>query len=142
MADPIASIVSGVATPLFGLVDKLFTSDEERAEAKRKIIELEQAGELEDMRVRLSAILAEANSKDPWTSRARPSFLYVMYVIILSAIPMGFLFAFYPEVADSVILGFKGWLDAIPEPMWAFFGAGYLGYAAARTVDKRNGKAG
>jgi len=138
--DPISSVVTGVAGPLFDLVDNLFTSDEQRLEAKRKLIEMEQAGDLEDMRVRLSAILAEANSSDPWTSRARPSFLYVIYTLILFSIPMGFLFAFKPEIADAVIQGFNGWLAAIPDSLYALFGAGYLGYAGARTVDKMKSK--
>ena len=38
----------------------------------------------------MSAIVAEANSSDPWTSRARPSFLYLIYVLLLFAVPMGF----------------------------------------------------
>jgi hypothetical protein len=78
--NPIADIASGIAGPLFGLVDKLFTSDEEREAAKLAIMKAEQAGELDTLKTNLSAILAEANSADPWTSRARPSFLYVMYV--------------------------------------------------------------
>lgn len=136
MKDPIESVVSGVAAPLFDLVDNLFTSDEERAEAKRKLVEMEQTGRLEDMKTRLSAILAEANSDDPWTSRARPSFLYVIYLMILAAIPMGFLSAVYPDTAQAVIDGMQGWLFAIPDAMWTLFGAGYLGYSGARTVDK------
>jgi hypothetical protein len=137
--NPIADIASGIAGPLFGLVDKLFTSDEEREAAKLAIMKAEQAGELDTLKTNLSAILAEANSADPWTSRARPSFLYVMYILLLASIPMGFLFAFEPQVADAVILGFKGWLNAIPESLYALFGAGYLGYAGFRSWDKRNG---
>lgn len=135
----VKELVSGLAGPLFGLVDELFTSDEERAAAKAKLVQLEQDGKLKDTQVRLSAILAEANSKDPWTSRARPSFMYVIYILILSAIPMGFLFAFKPEIAGAVTLGFKGWLGAIPDSLYTLFGAGYLGYAGARTVDKMKG---
>lgn len=37
----------------------------------------------------MKAIIAEAQSRDPWTSRARPSFMYVMYVLILFSIPRG-----------------------------------------------------
>ena len=62
--------------------------------------------------------------------------MYVIYILILSSIPMGFLFAFQPEVADAVIQGFTGWLQAIPDSLYTLFGAGYLGYAGARTVDK------
>ena len=34
--------------------------------------------ELERVRTQMAGVLAEAGSTDPWTSRARPSFLYVM----------------------------------------------------------------
>jgi len=135
----ISEVVKGVAGPLFGLIDSLFTSDEERAAAKLKLMEMEQRGELETMRVQMSAILAEANSKDPWTSRARPAFLYVIYIIILSALPMGILSAFRPDMATEITLGVNAWLSAIPDALWTLFGAGYLGYAGARTVDKLKG---
>jgi hypothetical protein len=137
--DPIASVVSGVAGPLFGLIDNLFTSDEERLEAKRKLLEMEQAGKLDTLKTTLSAILAEAQSNDPWTSRARPTFLYVIYLCILTAIPMGILFAFQPVAANAIAVGFGAWLNAIPESMWALFGAGYLGYSGARTWEKSKG---
>ena len=125
------------ALPVLGqLLDDVIETDAEKAAAKAKLMKLVQDGDLKEMETRLSAILAEANSKDPWTSRARPSFMYVIYILILSSIPMGFLFAFQPEVADAVIQGFTGWLQAIPDSLYTLFGAGYLGYAGARTVDK------
>jgi len=132
-------IIGGVVKPLFDIIDDLFTSDEERAEAKRKLLSAEGQRKIRDLQVRLSAILAEANSKDPWTSRARPSFLYIIYVMILSSIPMGFLSAFQPETTTLIITGMQGWLDAIPDSLWALFGAGYLGYSAARSWDKNKG---
>lgn len=135
----IAEVVTGLATPLFNLVDKLFTSDEERNAAKMKVLELEQNGQLEGMKTQLSAIVTEAQSADPWTSRARPSFLYVMYVIILWSIPMGILSAFRKDMADNITSGMTGYLGAIPEALWALFGTGYLGYAAMRQWGKVKG---
>jgi hypothetical protein len=135
----VSDVVSGLAGPLFGLVDKLFTSDEERLEAKRKLLEMEQAGELETLKTSLSAILAEAQSLDPWTSRARPTFLYVVYVFILAALPMGVLSVFRPDAAEAIAKGVQAWLAAIPGDMWALFGAGYLGYSFSRSFDKWRG---
>ncbi len=132
-------IIGGVVKPLFDIIDDLFTSDEERAEAKRKLLSDDGQRKIKNLQIRLSAILAEANSKDPWTSRARPSFLYIIYIMILASIPMGVLSAFQPEIAARIITGMQGWLDAIPESLWALFGAGYLGYSAARSWDKRKG---
>jgi hypothetical protein len=132
-------LATGFAKPLFDLIDELFTSDEERAEAKRKLLTEDGQRKLSELQVRLSAILAEAQSKDPWTSRARPSFLYIIYLIILASIPMGVLSAFEPDIAARIVTGMQSWLNAIPESLWALFGAGYLGYSAARSWDKRNG---
>ena len=116
------------ALPVIGqLLDDVIETDAEKAAAKAKLMKLAQDGQLKDMETRLSAILAEAQSSDPWTSRARPSFMYVIYILILSSIPMGFLFAFQPETADAVIQGFTGWLNAIPDSLYTLFGAGYLG---------------
>ena len=66
----------------FDLIDSLFTSDEEKAEAKRKLIQLQQEGKLKELEAKQKVMLAEAQSKDKWTSRARPSFMYVFYIII------------------------------------------------------------
>ena len=118
------------------LIDKLFPDPAARAEAQLKLATLAQAGELEEMKTQMSAILAEAQSADPWTSRARPSFLYVIYIMILAAIPIGVLSVFNPTAATQIAVGMKAWLAAIPESMWALFGVGYCGYAAARSWDK------
>lgn len=141
MTDPIASVVTGMAAPLFSLVDELFTSDDERNAAKAKILQMQQDGKLRTLQAQLSAILAEARSSDKWTSRARPGFLYVVYIFILAAIPMGFLSAWDPDMAIAVTHGVKSWLDAIPDSMWGLFGVGYLGYAGVRSWDKKNGVA-
>jgi hypothetical protein len=118
------------------IIDKLFPDPTKAAEAKLRLMQLEQAGELKSLEVSMSAILAEANSKDPWTSRARPSFMYVIYLMILAAIPMGILHAFNPQMANSIAVGMKEWLSAIPTALWSLFGAGYLGYTGARSFDK------
>lgn len=125
------------------LIDRLFPDKEKQAEQRAKaeleLAMLQQTGQLQEVAQQLSAIIAEANSADPMTSRARPSFLYVMYIMILASIPMGILAAFRPEIATAIALGMKQWLAAIPDPMWYLFGVGYLGYTGARSWDKRAG---
>jgi len=120
------------------LIDKLIPDPTAKAKAKLDLATLAQDGELKELETRMSAILAEANSSDPWTSRARPSFMYVIYLLILASIPMGFLTAFAPDVATSVTTGMKEWLAAIPDSMWTLFGTGYLGYSASRSFDKHS----
>lgn len=121
------------------LIDKLFPDPEQRAKAQLELLQMQQTGELEGVRVQLSAILAEAQSADPWTSRARPSFLYVVYVLLLWSIPMGVLFVFNPEAAARFTEGFKVWLNAIPEPILALFGTVMTGYVLGRSWEKTKG---
>jgi hypothetical protein len=118
------------------IIDKLFPDKTEAEKLKLAMLQQQQAGEFKDLEMRFSAIVAEANSPDPWTSRARPSFMYVMYIMILASLPMGFLFAFKPDVAVAVTDGVGRWLNAIPGDLYALFGAGYIGYAGFRTFEK------
>lgn len=119
------------------IIDKLFPDKTEAEKLKLAMLQQQQAGEFKDLEMRFSAIVAEAQSQDPWTSRARPSFMYVMYALLLAALPMGVLFAFQPETAQAVTEGVGRWLNALPEELWWLFGAGYLGYSGARTFEKR-----
>jgi len=136
MPDPIASIASGVAAPLFNLIDNLFTSDKERAEAKMKLVQLEQSGQLDELKVSLSAILAEAQSDDPWTSRARPTFLYLIYLVISLSFAGGIIGIWWPDHVATAATNITNLLAAIPESLWWLFGAGYLGYTGSRSFDK------
>lgn len=121
------------------IIDKFFPDPAEAAKAQLELLQMQQTGELEGVRVQLSAILAEAQSADPWTSRARPSFLYVVYVLLLWSIPMGVLFVFNPEAAARFTEGFKAWLDAIPEPILTLFGTVMVGYVVGRSWEKTKG---
>ncbi|MEM6827018.1 MAG: holin family protein, partial [Pseudomonadota bacterium] len=104
-----------------------------------ELMRLEGTQEMRLIEARLQAIVAEAQSKDPWTSRARPSFLYIMYIMILWALPMGVLAAFDPEAAQEIAQGMNSYLNGLPEPLYALFGTGYLGYTAARQWGKVKG---
>lgn len=126
-------------TSIIDKVGSLFPSDKEKNEAKIMLLQAEQSGELEAIKVQLSAILSESQSTDPWTSRARPSFMYVIYILILTAIPMGVLSAFNPSMAIAIAAGFKAWLLAIPDSLYTLFGVGYLGYTGARSIEKIKG---
>ena len=126
--------------PVVGeVIDRVIPDPKAREAAKLQLIQQAQEGKLKEVEHQLSAILAEAKSKDPWTSRARPTFLYVVYFLILTSIPMALVHAFNPELALRLIEGFHGWLSAIPESIITLFGVGYLGYTGARSYDKHKG---
>jgi Holin of 3TMs, for gene-transfer release len=129
-------ILEALIGPLSAIIDKIIPDKAERDRAKLELIRLQGSQELELIQARLAAIVAEANSPDPWTSRARPSFLYVMYALILWALPMGLLSAVSPATAAEIAAGMTGYLTALPEPLYALFGTGYLGYTAARQWGK------
>ncbi len=119
------------------VLDKVLPDKEKAAKAKLEMMKLAQDGQFRDDEMRMNMIVAEAKSADPWTSRARPSFLYVIYLYIVMAIPMGVLAAFSPDRAAAVSEGMGAWLAAIPGAMWTLFGAGYLGYTGSRSYDKK-----
>jgi hypothetical protein len=132
-------LFEALIAPIAGLIDKIIPDPRARDAAKLELLKLQGSQDMDTLRTQLSAIVAEAQSTDPWTSRARPSFLYVMYTMILWSIPMGLIAAVQPKMAQNVAAGMTAYLAAIPESMWALFGTGYLGYTAARSWGKARG---
>ena len=133
------AILDALLGPITSIIDKVIPDPAARDKAKLELLQLQGTQELQQINAQLSAIVAEANSKDPWTSRARPSFLYVIYVLLLWSIPMGLLAAFRPETARDIASGMNAYLNGLPEPLYALFGTGYLGYTAARQWGKVKG---
>jgi hypothetical protein len=125
--------------PITKLIDKIIPDPGQREAAKLELLRLQGAQELEALKAQMAAIIAEAQSADPWTSRARPSFLYVMYALMLWAIPMGLIAAYDPAKAQAIGSGMTRYLAGLPEPLYALFGTGYLGYTAARQWGKSKG---
>ena len=135
--DPIT--LGGIFTIGSKIIDKLFPNAEDKAKAQLELLKMQQSGELDMVRTQLSVIIEEARSGDPWTSRARPSFLYVVYILLLWSIPMGVLTIFRPEAAVMFTEGFKAWLTAIPEPILTLFGVVMTGYTMGRSWEKVKG---
>ncbi|MBS7668259.1 holin family protein [Croceicoccus gelatinilyticus] len=132
-------VLDSLIVPITRIIDKIIPDKEAREKAKLELLKLEGTHEMQMVEARLSAIVAEANSADPWTSRARPGFLYVMYAMILFAIPMGLVAAFNPAAALAIADGMTRYLNGLPEPLYALFGTGYLGYTVARQWGKAKG---
>ena len=133
------AIIEAIVGPVSKLLDKIIPDPQARDRAKLELIKLQGDQDLAAIGAQMQAIVAEAQSADPWTSRARPSFLYVMYAMILWAIPMGLIAAADPEMALGIGRGMTAYLRGLPEELYALFGTGYLGYTAARTWGKMKG---
>lgn len=143
--DPLTAVLdlaNGVGSKI---IDKLWPDKDkqasERASAELALIQVQNDQDIKMMQASLSAILSEAQSADPWTSRARPSFMYVMYLMILMSIPMGILSAFKPDMAINITHGMTAFLVAIPDSLYTLFGVGYLGYTGSRSWEKTKGVA-
>lgn len=132
-------LFDAILGPVTKIIDKIIPDPRARDRAKLELLKLDNSQELEMLQASLSAIVAEAASSDPWTSRARPSFLYVMYAMLLWALPMGIVGAFSPSTAAAIATGMTAYLQGIPEPLYALFGTGYLGYSALRQWGKIKG---
>ena len=133
------AFIDAIVGPVSKLLDKIIPDPEARDRAKLELIKLQGDQEMAAIGQQMQAIVAEAQSADPWTSRARPSFLYVMYAMILWAIPMGLIAAVNPSMAIGIGNGMTAYLRGLPEELYALFGTGYLGYTVARQWGKVKG---
>lgn len=136
---PIA-IAAGLFDVGKSLIDKLIPDPAANAAAQLELMRLDQNGQLQELQTRMSAILAEANSQDPWTSRARPSFMYLFYLIIsfmVMAAPM--LGIWFPEKMDLFFLNVTKGFNSIPVELWYTFSAGFLGYSGSKSFEAIKG---
>lgn len=67
-------ITDGVIGPIAGLLDRIIPDAKARDAAKLELLKLDHARELETTRIQLSAIVAEAQSEDPWPAAHAPAF--------------------------------------------------------------------
>ena len=133
------ALIEAIIGPVSQLLDRVIPDPRARDRAKLELLKLQGDQEMQTIAAQMQAIVAEAQSTDPWTSRARPSFLYVMYALILWALPMGLIAVASPQMAKAIAEGMTAYLRGIPEELYALFGTGYLGYTAARTWGKVKG---
>ena len=135
-----ALIAGGLLEIGKGLINRLFPDPEQKARAELELLRMQSEGTLKELEVSMSAILEEAKSEDPWTSRARPSFMYVFYVLLLSLVVITpILGVFFPEHMELFFTNVGRGFKAIPEELWWTFTAGYLGYTGFRSIEKRKG---
>lgn len=126
-----------VLSSVTSIIDKVIPDPGQKAELKAQMEQALLNADLQKEVKRYEAIVAEANSEDKWTSRARPSFMYVMYILLLTSIPYGALYAYNPTLAMGFAAGAKSWFNAIPQELYTLMGAVSLGYIGSRSYDKR-----
>lgn len=134
MALPAALMAAGpIASGLFGLIDQLFTSDDERMAAKLKVLELEKSGELAQIAVNTQ----EAKHTSLFVAGWRP------FIGWVCGLAFSWTFLIYPMLKFAVLaFGVPLDLSLLPimdlsEMMPVLMGM--LGLGAMRSYERRNG---
>lgn len=137
--NPFTGAITAIGKLADDALNAAFPTPEAKASAAAIQLKAQADAIVEQLTAARTVMLAEAQSADKWTSRARPSFLYVMYVMIMASIPMGVLYAFDPAHAAAIAKGLQQWLAALPDQLWSMMTYCYLGYTVARSGDKAGG---
>lgn len=130
-------IVDSIISSINKIIDKIFPDAETREKAKLELGNIESYREIKELESRLTLLAVELNSSDKFISRARPTFMYVFYLIILAGIPIGALGVYDQSLATIFCNSVKSWLSTMPHEFWVTFDIGYTGYIIGRSYDKR-----
>jgi hypothetical protein len=132
----ISSVLSlGIKDLVVTVLDRIKLPPEKKAEIELAMAQ--NAHELARLELELAKteaasasenIRAEVLSGDAYTRRARPTFLYIVYIILVWNYILLPLIQYADGQAPAPI--------ALPESLFWLFGAGYLGYVGARSFDK------
>jgi hypothetical protein len=114
------------------LINRFIPDPVQKAQAKADL----RSADLAEEELKLSAIIMEAKSQDKWTSRARPSLMYVIYLYLLMGVPVAILSIYRPESAAIFTQSLTSFFRSMPTELWTTFTIGYLGYTGARSYDK------
>lgn len=119
------------------LIKHLFPESPSDQDKAQSVLEtMEREGKLEEVKTHAQLLLQEAKSSDKWVSRARPTFLYIFYLLILLGPILGILNIFDGEIIHKIGNGVTLWFSSIPKILWEIFAGGYLGYLVTRSFDK------
>jgi hypothetical protein len=132
-SDAVASTFNGA----FGLIDDLYTSDEERAEAKLKLVAVAESGRLAQMEVNA----VEAASRSLFVAGWRPAVgwtcvsAFALTFVVLPVVQSAAIYytAYTGENLDLSALPELSMSEMMPVLL------GMLGLGGLRTYEKRNG---
>jgi len=109
------------------LIEKLIPDPQKQAEAKIKLLSLEQEGELKELSGAIAIIAAEASSEHWLTANWRPLTMLVFVVIIANNYILAPYIALFFGVSVSLEL---------PPDMWDLLKIGLGGYVVGRSSEK------
>lgn len=109
------------------ILDKVIPDPKQKAEAKLKLLSLEQSGDLKELEAARDVLVAEAKSEHWVTATWRPITMLTFVVIIANNYIL----------APYIMLFFNTNVSlALPPEMWALLKIGLGGYVVGRSVEK------
>ncbi|PCJ10444.1 MAG: hypothetical protein COB10_11185 [Planctomycetota bacterium] len=109
------------------IIDKIIPDPEAKAEATRKLLEIQQAGELAEVEAAMNVVVAEAKSEHALTSQWRPITMLVFTAIVANN------YIIAPYLA--AMFGWNVMLE-MPEQLWNLLSIGIGGYIVGRSSEK------
>jgi hypothetical protein len=109
------------------IIDKIIPDPEAKAEATRKLLEIQQAGELAEVEAAMNVVVAEAKSEHALTSQWRPITMLVFTAIVANN------YIIAPYLA--AIFGWSVTLE-MPDQLWNLLSIGIGGYVVGRSSEK------
>lgn len=109
------------------ILDKVIPDPTAKAEATRKLLEIQQSGQLKELEASMTVVVAEAKSEHWLTANWRPvTMLSFVAIIVNNYIIYPYLSLFWSEAP----------VLAIPPDMWELLKIGLGGYVVGRTSEK------
>ena len=128
MAIPLA-----VVLPFVGkIIDKVFPDESTKSEAKIKLLELMQSGELQQMAAAKDVVVAEIQGESAAQRNWRP---HLMYLIMLLMVFNGVVVPLVEAMFGVKLPILEAW-SAIPDQMWSLLQIGMGGYIVGRSGEK------
>ena len=109
------------------IIDKIIPDPEAKAEATRKLLEIQQAGALAEVEAAMNVVVAEAKSEHALTSQWRPITMLVFTAIVANN------YIIAPYLA--AIFGWSVTLE-MPDQLWNLLSIGIGGYVVGRSSEK------
>jgi len=109
------------------IIDKIIPDPAAKAEAKLRLLEVQQGGELAEVEAAMNVVVAEAKSEHALTSQWRPVTMLVFTAIVAN----NYIIAPYL----SAIFGWSVTLE-MPDQLWNLLSIGIGGYVVGRSSEK------
>jgi hypothetical protein len=109
------------------IIDKIIPDPAAKAEATRKLLEIQQTGELAEVEAAMNVVVAEAKSEHALTSQWRPITMLVFTAIVAN----NYILAPYLQAMFSWNVMLE-----MPDQLWNLLSIGIGGYVVGRSSEK------